>query len=219
MKQIGHILLAVAVIGCLFCIFVVLAFHRAAVEHFNSTNEKLGQLERELGASKARCEALEKELQRIEAEQAAATPATEAPEPAVPPDLATKSFVEARLKDLRESLAAEMVAKRQLPKVGRPKFSESSMRLLIDRLGSDSERLRKHAYDTLLKCEDPALIPLLIDALAHDHLGRRSAALYILEQRTHQSFGYAPKAPAAQRQEAIAKWRAWWEKQPKDPAP
>ena len=218
MKLIGHILLVLAVIGCLFCTFAVVAFHRAAVEHFNSTDEKLGQLEKELEASQARCEALEKELQRLEAEQAAAR-AAQAPETAAAPDLATKSFVEAKLKELRESIEAEMAAKRPLPKVAHAKLSDSGMRMLIDRLGSDSERLRRHAYDTLLKCEDPTLIPLLIDTLAHDHLGRRSAALYLLKQRTHQSFGYAPKAPAPQRQEAIAKWRTWWEAQSKAPAP
>ena len=218
MKLVGHILLALAVLGCLFCTFAVVAFHRAAVEHFHSTSQKLGHIEKELEASQAKCEALEKELQRLEAEQAAAR-AAQAPETAAAPDLATKSFVEAKLKELRESLEAEMLAKSKLPKVGRAKLSESGMRLLIDHLGSDSERLRKHAYDTLLKCDDPALIPLLIDTLADDHLGRRSAALYLLKQRTHQSFGYAPKAPAPQRQEAIAKWRAWWEKQPKAPAP
>ena len=123
MKLIGNILLALAAVGCLFCTFAVVAFHRAAVEHFHSTNQKLGQLEKGLEASKANCEALEKGLQRIEAEQAAAPPAAPAPEPAATPDLATKSF------------------------------------------------------------------------------------------------GYAPKAPVPQRQEAIARWRAWWDKEPKAPAP
>ena len=42
---------------------------------------------------------------------------------------------------------------------------------------------------------------------------------HLLKQRTHQSFGYQPRAPAIQRQEAIAKWRAWWEAQPMAQAP
>ena len=79
MKLIGHILLALAAIGCLFCTFAVVAFHRAAVEHFHSTNQKLDQLEKKLEASKANYQALGKQLQRIEAEQAAAAPAPQAP--------------------------------------------------------------------------------------------------------------------------------------------
>jgi HEAT repeat protein len=76
----------------------------------------------------------------------------------------------------------------------------------------DAEVRRAAAHACMMKDDRsyvPDLIPLLKDA---DPIVARAAHL-ALKNLTKQDFGPAPDASASSRQQAVASWKAWWEKQ------
>jgi len=56
--------------------------------------------------------------------------------------------------------------------------------------------------------DDPADLPLLVEALADDDAAVRVFAIEALERRTGRSHGYSPYDAPAERAEAVARWRA-----------
>lgn len=70
------------------------------------------------------------------------------------------------------------------------------------------EALRKSVELRLLEAYTP---DLLIAELAGPDPLSREAAVTLLRVRTKQSFGYRPDLDPKTQQEAITRWRAWWE--------
>jgi HEAT repeat protein len=62
--------------------------------------------------------------------------------------------------------------------------------------------------------DDPADLPLLVEALDDDDAAVRLFAIEALERRTGQTHGYSPYAPPAERAEAVDRWRAALERVP-----
>jgi hypothetical protein len=63
---------------------------------------------------------------------------------------------------------------------------------------------------------DQVAVPALIDRLGDDDPVVRLTAHETLRERTGQNFGYLPWGDNAERAEAQARWKTWWEKQPHD---
>lgn len=59
--------------------------------------------------------------------------------------------------------------------------------------------------------EDRASIPNLILVLESSDPAQRMLAIGALERMTGQSLGYEYWAPRPVRDEAIARWKAWWQ--------
>jgi hypothetical protein len=58
-----------------------------------------------------------------------------------------------------------------------------------------------------------AVVPMLIDKLGDPDPVVRLAAHEELKEGSGQDFGFLPWAGPEEREQAIARWRAWWSKQ------
>jgi HEAT repeat protein len=80
---------------------------------------------------------------------------------------------------------------------------------LIRSLGDDEALVRASAAFVLGGQGDAGAISPLVDALADEDENVRAKAHLSLKRLTKQDFGFNPDAPQADRDAAMAKWRAW----------
>lgn len=77
------------------------------------------------------------------------------------------------------------------------------------------ERVRLVRYETaaaLVTLGDWGQVGLLIEGLADPRRRFRHKCFEVLEKQLRLTLGYDPDAPPAEREQALAKWRAWWER-------
>jgi len=80
---------------------------------------------------------------------------------------------------------------------------------LYGRLQSRNKDVRMEAILQAGREKDAKAVPYLVDRLGEGYAEVRFAAIVALEKITGTDRGYRHWAPAAQRDEAIARWRQW----------
>ncbi|GEM_PF-2546717 len=80
---------------------------------------------------------------------------------------------------------------------------------LYGRLQSRNKDVRIEAILQAGREKDAKAVPYLVDRLGEGYAEVRFAAIVALEKITQTDRGYRYWAPAAQRDEAIARWRQW----------
>lgn len=80
---------------------------------------------------------------------------------------------------------------------------------LYGRLQSRNKDVRIEAILQAGRQKDAKAVPYLVDRLGEGYAEVRFAAIVALEKITGTDRGYRYWAPAAQRDEAIARWRQW----------
>ncbi len=63
---------------------------------------------------------------------------------------------------------------------------------------------------TLVRLGDWSEIPVLIDGLNDERLFTRSLCSDALQEATHETHGFDPRAEKSEREKAIARWNQWW---------
>ncbi len=87
---------------------------------------------------------------------------------------------------------------------------KSAVKPLIRSLGDDEAHVRAAAAFALGAFDDPRVIAALIEGLDDEDENVRAKSLLSLKRLTKQTFGFNPKAPAAERERAVNRWLAWW---------
>jgi len=80
---------------------------------------------------------------------------------------------------------------------------------LYGRLQSPNKDVRIQAILQAGREKDAKAVPYLVDRLGEGYAEVRFAAIVALEKITQTDQGYRYWAPAAQRDQAIARWRQW----------
>jgi len=92
-----------------------------------------------------------------------------------------------------------------------PTQLERRARRLVEQLDAPDAATRRAAAGKLASEIDTYIaVPALLRALRSDSQQRRSLAIDTLRRITKAHHGYAPDAPAPERQAAAARWRRWW---------
>jgi hypothetical protein len=63
---------------------------------------------------------------------------------------------------------------------------------------------------TLVRLGDWSSMPALIQGLRDKRLFTRSLCVDALQEATHETLGYDPRAEAAARERAVVRWEQWW---------
>jgi hypothetical protein len=95
------------------------------------------------------------------------------------------------------------------------RLARMTTKSLTNYLKDDDAEIRRAAALACAMKESKEHIPQLIDLLRDSESTVVRAAVAALKDLTGQSFGPAPDATPAQRDEAIAAWQGWWKKQRK----
>ena len=80
-----------------------------------------------------------------------------------------------------------------------------------ERLQHEDPTVRAEATVRAAEQNDREAIPYIVDRLTDSEQGVRWAAICALEKMTGETFGYQHYGPAAERAEAVARWRKWLE--------
>lgn len=91
--------------------------------------------------------------------------------------------------------------------------SDRSEEVLVRHLDDEDEIVRFEAAAGLLNQGDMSVLPRLIAYLESEDRAYRYKAIQVLKQVIGRDFGFAFGAPAPQRAEAVARWKAWWKEQ------
>jgi HEAT repeat protein len=70
---------------------------------------------------------------------------------------------------------------------------------------------------TLVRLGDWETLPALIEGLRDERLVTRALCAQALYEATHERFDFDPRADAATREVAIARWQSWWSAKKADP--
>ena len=70
---------------------------------------------------------------------------------------------------------------------------------------------------TLVRLGDWEMLPVLIEGLRDERLVTRALCAQALFEATHERFAYDPRAEAAEREAAVARWESWWGARSGDP--
>ena len=100
-------------------------------------------------------------------------------------------------------------AQQKLEEVLTEMFMGAARRLIANLTVDECLQKRKAALAVELKGERP-LIPELIALLEDADRGVGRAAHAALKEMARQDFGPTATANAAERAQAIARWKAWW---------
>jgi len=96
-----------------------------------------------------------------------------------------------------------------------PTDMERQARTIIEEFDDPDPGVRSAAVERLFQqIEGFVAVPELIRALGSPSPQRRAVANDCLKRLTHADLGFDPNAAPAEREAAIAAWRAWWD----DPA-
>ena len=82
-------------------------------------------------------------------------------------------------------------------------------RTLYGRLQSSDRNVRIQAAVEAGRRRDPKAVPYLVDRLSDGYAEVRFAAIVALQKIAGTSRGYRYWAPTAEREVAVARWRAW----------
>src|SRR5262249_8881354 len=92
------------------------------------------------------------------------------------------------------------------------RLSRMTNATLRDRLSDEALEIRRAAALACALKEEKSLVPDLIKLLDDPEAHVYRAAHAALKQLTGQDFGPAADAGPADRSQAMARWREWWEK-------
>src|SRR5262249_55732220 len=104
-----------------------------------------------------------------------------------------------RKKQVRQALAERLA-----------NLKSSSLLAYMD---DDDAELRRGAALACAMKDDSSTIGKLINLLTDRERTVERAAYAALKELTKQDFGPAAEATAAEKAEAVKKWKAWWKKQ------
>ncbi|MFW6065561.1 MAG: HEAT repeat domain-containing protein [Planctomycetota bacterium] len=80
---------------------------------------------------------------------------------------------------------------------------------LYQRLQHEDPSVRIQAMRQAAETKDMAAAPYIVEQLNDSDADVRMFAIMSLEKMTHRRLGYEHYAPAAQREEAVERWRQW----------
>ena len=80
---------------------------------------------------------------------------------------------------------------------------------LYQQLQDENPQVRFRAVKQAGQRKDQKAVPYLVDRLTDPERSVRFFAIIALEKITNQTMGYSHYAPAADRAEAVERWRQW----------
>ena len=81
---------------------------------------------------------------------------------------------------------------------------------------AEDPAVRMEAVKTAARLQDRQSLPYLVDRLTDSEAEVRFAAIMALKEMTGEDRGYRYYEPAAQRAEAVGRWRQWLASRPAD---